>query len=174
MMTSMAEATVRVPDLEMTFFLLYERECPLVLRYFRAAVGDPGTAEDLTADTFCRAWDSWFKFKGEKDVARAWLMRIARNRLIDHARRNKRVAFVALDESRAADDRDFEAATVNRMAVLAALAALDVEERDLLALRISGLSHAEIASVLKRSEAAVKKAWQRALLKLRPQLEVMA
>ena len=173
-MTSMAEATVATPDLEMTFFLLYERERPLVLRYIRAAVGDLGTAEDLTADTFFRAWDGWYRFKGENDVARTWLMRIARNRLIDHARRNKQVAFIALDESRDRDDRDFETATVNRMAVLTALASLKVEERDLLALRISGLSHAEIGVVLKRSDSAVRKAWQRALLKLRPQLEVMS
>ncbi len=103
-------------------------------------------------------------------MARAWVMRIARNRLIDHVRRNRKVAFVALTES--SSGIDMETATLNRMAMREALAALKVDERDLLAMRVAGMSHGEIAQVQNRSEDAVKKSWQRTLLKLRPLLEV--
>jgi RNA polymerase sigma-70 factor (ECF subfamily) len=170
MMSSMAEAAGPASDLEGSFYRLYNRESGLVLRYFRAAVLDLGTAEDLTADTFCRAWDRWSRFGGTDELARAWVMRIARNRLIDHSRRNKKMAFVALDES-SPGRADGEQGTVDRMALSAALASLKVDERDLLAMRLAGLSHAEIAKVQARSEEAVKKSWQRALLRLRPQLE---
>jgi len=172
MMTSMAAATTQTADLEASFFDLYARENTTVLRYFRSAVGDVATAEDLSGDTFCRAWDGWARFKGDTDMARAWLMRIARNRLIDHARRNKRVAFVALVESEPSGASGTATTAVGRIAMRTALASLSVDDRDLLALRLAGLSHAEIGAVRKQSEAAVKKAWQRALLKLRPQLEV--
>jgi RNA polymerase sigma-70 factor (ECF subfamily) len=172
MMTSMAAATTRAADLEASFFDLYARESTIVLRYFRSALGDLATAEDLSADTFCRAWDGWARFNGDAHLARAWLMRIARNRLIDHARKNKRMAFVALVGSEPSGTSGTEATAVDRVAMQTALASLGVDDRDLLAMRLAGLSHAEIGAVRKQSEAAVKKAWQRALLKLRPQLEV--
>ncbi len=97
-------------------------------------------------------------------------MRIARNRLIDHARRNKKVAFVPLGESPSA--QDMETAAVERMAMRQALGSLRIDERDMLAMRVAGMSHGEIAQVQNRSQDAVKKSWQRALLKLRPLLEV--
>src|SRR6202049_2407946 len=65
-------------------------------------VRDKTTAEDLCSDTFCRAWDSWSRFAGDDSAARAWVMRIARNRLIDHLRHNRRVTFEDLDASLAA------------------------------------------------------------------------
>jgi DNA-directed RNA polymerase specialized sigma24 family protein len=48
------------------------------------------------------------------------------------------------------------------------------DDRDLLAMRVAGLSHLEIGSVQGKSEAAVKKAWQRALKQLRSELEADA
>ncbi len=169
-MTAMVETAGRATDLEGSFYSLYQLQGGLVLRYFRAAVIDQGLAEDLSADTFCRAWDSWSGFRGSDDMARAWVMRIARNRLIDHARRNKKGAFVAMTESPSGPD--METAAVDRMAMREALASLKVDERDLLAMRVAGMSHGEIAQVQNRSEDAVKKSWQRTLLKLRPLLEV--
>src|SRR5258708_27975844 len=69
-------------------------------------------------------------------MARAWGVGIAPNRLIDHARRNKKMAFVALQDS--PSGRDMETATVDRMAMREALASLKVDERDLLAMRVAG------------------------------------
>jgi RNA polymerase sigma factor (sigma-70 family) len=78
-----------------------------------------------------------------------------------------------VEESHAVSGGPEKAAT-GRIDLRRALAGLSDEERDLLALRIAGMSHAEIGKVQGRSEEAVKKAWQRALLKARALLEADA
>jgi RNA polymerase sigma-70 factor (ECF subfamily) len=172
MVMSTPEAALTV-ETEATFYSLYHRESPVVLRYLYARVRDITTAEDLCSDTFCRAWDSWSRFGGDDSAAGAWVMRIARNRLIDHLRHNRRLTFEELDESHAASGGPEKAAT-GRIYLRRALAGLSTEERDLMAMRIAGMSHAEIGKVQGRSEEAVKKAWQRALLKARSNLEADA
>lgn len=67
-----------------SFALLYDRYVDKVYAYCYHRVGDPQTAEDLTADVFMRAMkriDS-FQWKG-RDFG-AWLITIARNRCHDH------------------------------------------------------------------------------------------
>jgi RNA polymerase sigma-70 factor, ECF subfamily len=168
MVMSTTEAALTA-ETEATFYGLYHRESPLVMRYLYARVRDKTTAEDLCSDTFCRAWDSWSRFGGDDSAARAWVMRIARNRLIDHLRHNQRVTFEDLDESLAATGGP-ETAT-GRIDLRRALAGLNNDERDLLAMRMAGMSHAEIGKVQGRSEEAVKKSWQRALIRARSLLE---
>jgi RNA polymerase sigma-70 factor (ECF subfamily) len=172
MIATTTEATL-TGDLEAAFYGLYHRESALVLRYLYAAVRDTATAEDLCGDIFCRAWDSWAGFQGDEAAARGWVMRIAHNRLVDHLRRNRRVAFEALP-AEVVDTAQAPAAVAERIDLRRALAGLSTDERDLLAMRIAGLSHAEIAAAQGRSEAAVKKSWQRALLKARTLLEADA
>ena len=159
-------------DTEATFYGLYHREAPLVMRYLYAAVHDTATAEDLCGDTFCRAWDGWARFSGDDAAARGWVMRIARNRLVDHLRRNRRVTFEALPEQLSAGGT--ATAVAERLDLRRALAGLSADERDLLAMRLAGLSHAEIAGVQGKSEEAIKKTWQRTLLKARNLLEADA
>lgn len=148
------------------FATLYAREAQTVLRYLRTAGGD-ADAEDLCSETFVRALDAWARFRGDDAAARYWVMRIARNALIDHFRRRGRSRTVGLPETTAAPSPDH----ARRLAIEAALALLDRDDRELLALRSAGLSYAEISQVLKRSEAAVRKANQRALDRVRPHLE---
>ena len=155
------------------FYSFYHRESPVVLRYLYARLRDMTTAEDLCSDTFCRAWDSWSRFGGDDRAAGAWVMTIARNRLIDHLRHNRRVVFEELVDSHTGSG-GAESAVTDRIDLRRALAGLSSEERDLLAMRIAGMSHAEIGKVQGRSEDAVKKAWQRALLKSRSLLEADA
>jgi RNA polymerase sigma-70 factor (ECF subfamily) len=159
-------------DLSAGFYALYEREAALVMRYLRSAVRDRALAEDLCGDAFCRAWDAWPRFKGDEREARAWVMRIARNLVIDRVRRDGRLRFEALPESAAGiDATETSAASLD---LRRAMSGLGRDDRDLLALRVAGLSHVEIAAVQGRSEDAVKKAWQRALAQLRAQLEIEA
>ena len=47
-------------------------------------------AEDVTADTFTRAWKSRARFAGDADAALGWLLKIARNRVIDMHRQYHR------------------------------------------------------------------------------------
>lgn len=172
MMMRTPEAAL-ITDIDATFFSLYHREAPLVLRYLYARVRDMPTAEDLCSDTFCRAWDSWRRFGGDDTAARAWVMTIARNRLADHLRHNRRVTFEELSESHSISGGADEQSP-GRIDLRRALAGLSSDDRDLVAMRMAGMSHSEIATVQGRSEDAVKKSWQRALLRARSVLEADA
>jgi RNA polymerase sigma-70 factor (ECF subfamily) len=46
-------------------------------------------AEDLTAETYTRAWKTRQQFRGDSSAAMGWLLRIARNLAIDLSRRRK-------------------------------------------------------------------------------------
>ena len=81
MMTGVIRDTASAAPLDASFQALYAREAPVVLRYLRAAVPDLSTAEDLCADAFYRAWQSWPRFSGSEAESRAWVIRIARNLL---------------------------------------------------------------------------------------------
>jgi RNA polymerase sigma-70 factor (ECF subfamily) len=155
-------------DNEASFLVLYDRDSPLVLRYARSAVGDRD-AEDVCADTFCSAWAAWARFQGDVAAERAWIMRIARNKVIDRRRATDRANLTVLrDEAISAGDAD----VVGRLELRAAMAQLSPSDRELLELRSSGLTHAEIGAIQGRGEQAVKVAWHRALQRLRPHLEV--
>jgi RNA polymerase sigma-70 factor (ECF subfamily) len=69
---------------------LYTRSHLMVFRYIYALNGGPKQeVEDLTAETFTRAWKARRRFKGNQDAAVGWLLRIARNLVIDSKRRLK-------------------------------------------------------------------------------------
>ena len=67
----------------------YESQLPRVLAFFRCRVADAGTAEDLTAETFARAWRSRGRFDGEQASFATWLFSIARHVLIDSYRQQR-------------------------------------------------------------------------------------
>lgn len=158
----------RPVDLTASFDALYEREARVVLRYLSTAVRHQSAAEDLCGDTFCKAWDAWPRFRGGDAEARAWLLRIARNLVIDRVRRDGRLKFVALEDAAAAGHDEISADAID---LRNALSALPRAERDLIALRVAGLSHEEIAQVQGRSVDAVRKGWQRALTRVRALME---
>ena len=158
-------------ELERTFAILYEREAAVILGYLRAQV-DERDAEDLAADTFMRAWRSWRGFRGDPAKTRAWLYRIARNLVIDHVRRIRRATSAELGQRALRPTAGKPADHVlERVELSRALGRLSSGDRDLLALRAAGLSHAEIGRIQGRSEDAVKVGWGRALQRLRAQLE---
>lgn len=69
---------------------LYQRTHLVVFRYIFALNGGPQQeVEDLTADTFIRAWNARQRFEGDQEAALSWLLRIARNLVIDSHRRTK-------------------------------------------------------------------------------------
>ena len=171
MILEMRQQRSSAMDLSDSFYALYEREALVVLRYLSSAVRNHALAEDLCGDTFCRAWDSWPRFSGDDREARAWVIRIARNLVIDRVRRDGRVKFEALPEGGGPEGLDPTASTAEAIDLRRAMSNLGRDDRDLLAMRVAGLSHAEIGIVQKRSEEAVKKAWQRALAQLKSQLE---
>lgn len=70
---------------------LYERDYLSVYRYLYGLHGGPvEDVEDLTAETFMRAWKARRTFRGDLDgSATGWLLRIARRLVIDGYRRGQ-------------------------------------------------------------------------------------
>ena len=61
--------------------------------------------EDLTAETYLRAWKARHRFRGDENAAIGWLLTIARNLLINSYRRRR---FLRLDED---DERQVPSST---------------------------------------------------------------
>ena len=73
-----------------TFQWLYERHHIAVFRYIYGLRGGPlQDIEDLTTNTFLKAWRSRRRFKGDQNNALSWLLKIARNLVIDRYRKEK-------------------------------------------------------------------------------------
>jgi RNA polymerase sigma-70 factor (ECF subfamily) len=73
-----------------TFTHLYEKTHFSIFRYVYGLSGGPQQeAEDLTAETYTRAWKTRQRFNGDDQAALGWLLRIAKNLVIDSSRRRK-------------------------------------------------------------------------------------
>ena len=153
-----------------TFAALYERTFPRVYAYVASLLRDRSAAEDVTAQTFERAYSKRSGYRARRGSMEAWLFGIARNAALDELRRRKHRASLENDpEDISAPSLDDHAElALRREAVRAAMTTLDAKERDLIALKFSGgLSNAEIARVLRLSETNAGTRLHRALTKLR-------
>jgi RNA polymerase sigma-70 factor, ECF subfamily len=73
-----------------TFSRLYEKTHLSVFRYAYGLKGGPlQEVEDLTAEVYARAWKTRDRFNGNEQAALGWLLRIAKNLVIDQARSQK-------------------------------------------------------------------------------------
>jgi RNA polymerase sigma-70 factor (ECF subfamily) len=155
------------------FAPLYRQYVGLVHHYALGRLRDPHRAEDATSQTFTRALHALPSFRPERrpdgTTFRSWLMTIARNTVIDAARRQRPA--VPLDHARPAapEDGPEQAAIARseRERVHAAVARLPETQRQVVELRLVGLSGPEIADVLGISHGAVKTANYRAYQRLR-------
>src|SRR6187401_1395291 len=75
---------------------IYERHYAAVYRLALFLTGDANHAEDLTADTFVRAWTARDRLRAQ--TVRAYLLTIARNLHRDQQRR-RHAQFVELDSA---------------------------------------------------------------------------
>jgi RNA polymerase sigma-70 factor (ECF subfamily) len=151
---------------------LYREHVAAVYAFFACSV-DRYTAEDLTASTFERVVRSWARFDPARASEQTWIFAIARNQLIDHARRQRHRAGPSLDAhpeiiDRIACSQDPLAATIDAEAVRQWLMWLRPREREVLALRYcADVPVAEIATCLHLTEANVHQICSRALRRLR-------
>ncbi len=73
-----------------TFAKLYQKTYLSVYRYIYVFTGgSPEQTEDLTAETFMRAWKNRAAFHGKTNAAVAWIIRIAHNLVVDTYRHEK-------------------------------------------------------------------------------------
>ena len=159
------------------FAQLYDVYVDTVFRYVLVRVANRSLAEDLTSETFLRAMrriDS-FTWQG-KDIA-AWFVTIARNLIADHVKSARFRFEVTTADMRDADERvdapeEEVLVRLRDERLVAAIKGLRPEQAECITLRfLQGLSLADTARVLGRSEGAVKQLQLRATRTLRAALE---
>ena len=128
--TTLPRLAVQPPS----FAAVAEAELDAVHRYLLFLTGDGSLAEDLTGETFEKAFRSWRRFDPRRGSARTWLCQIARTTALDHFRAEERRR---RREDRFARDRPAveEPAPISGE-LGAALAGLSPAEREVVALRV--------------------------------------
>jgi RNA polymerase sigma-70 factor (ECF subfamily) len=150
------------PDPGFALLGLYDAALPQVYGYLLSRCGQRALAEDLTADTFLAAVavvTAWRRSQSmPPELSTAWLIGVARHKLVDHWRRAAReergLRLVAGEASEPDDPWD------DRLDVLMArdvLAVLGPHHRAVLTLRyLDGLPVAQVADCLGRTTHATE------------------
>lgn len=164
-----APASAVPSDAEVAFTELYRSSRDDVFAYVAGLLRDRSAAEEVTATAFERAYRRASSFKPGRGSRRAWLFGIARNAALDELRRRKRLAELTAEPAADAPAAHEEAEVAMRRAALRqAMAKLTARERELIALKFfSGLTTAEIASVISVGERAAAMRVHRTIEKLR-------
>ncbi|HET9422266.1 MAG TPA: sigma-70 family RNA polymerase sigma factor [Nocardioides sp.] len=144
------------------FGMLYDHYQASVYRFLFYRTRSSTLAEDLTSETFFRALRSMTNFRWQGKDFGAWLMTIARNLATDHFKAGRTRLEMTTEDMGQHDDAtegpesQVLASLTNEM-LLNALTQLPDEQRDCLVMRfLQGMSISETASVLERSDGAVK------------------
>ena len=160
---------------EDAFVALYHKYRERIYRYFFSRVGDQSDAEELTSQTFLAVLE---KLPGyhHKGKFTAWLFSIARNKVMDYFREQSKTRnssnqdYIAvmydphIIENLVAKQRAEELANLIRL--------LPPDRKEVLRLRfVVGLTYREIAEILGRKTAAVKKTVYRLLGEMKQSLE---
>ena len=129
-----------------------------VHRYLARLLGDAEAAEDLTQETFLRAYEALPRLADGSNLS-GWLFRIATNLARRHHRRRRLVCWTRLPRgaTQPAHPRALEDEVVQQDEVRRALARLSLDHRACLLLYAwTGLTSAEIGPIVGKSAAAVR------------------
>jgi len=151
---------------------LYEYYFPRVYRFVATRLTSSEDAEDVTEEIFLRVIDNIGKFTFRGLPFGAWIFRIARNEVVSHVRRQKvRSVTAPLTEfiPDLSQDHVLEIETQFTMAMVREAAEkLPEAQRQVIALRFgAGLSVAETAQALKKTENNVKVLQHKGIAKLK-------
>jgi RNA polymerase sigma-70 factor (ECF subfamily) len=156
------------------FKALYQHNHLVVYRYIFGLHGGPGQdVEDLSAETFERAWKARRRFRGDSDDALKWLLRIARNLVYDRHRHQARRGQVEdIDKhiilAPHANPEEQIAKREQVHTLWQSLSRLSQDRREILVLRyLLGWQVKEIAAYLKMKENTVSVHIRRSLDQLR-------
>ena len=154
------------------FGQLYDHYVSGVFRFIYYRVGSQQLAEDLTSETFVRGLRAIQRFNWQGKDFGAWLTTIARNLVADHFKSSRaRLEIVAetIPEGKAtvASPEEEVLALISNEMLFEAVNSLPNEQRDCILMRfIQGLSIAQTAAALGRSEGAIKQLQLRAVRSL--------
>lgn len=154
---------------------IYASELPRVFNFFRYLTGNDPVAEDLTADTFRKAWQNRHKYDHNRGAFSTWLFTIARRTSVDYFRSRKTVfslesASTIVDGTSPEQTYDKED-EILRLSLI--LSQFPEREREIIALKYgASCSNKEIAQQMRLSETNVSTLLHRVIQKLREAWEV--
>ncbi len=156
---------------------LVRRHQGRVRGYLVKVAGNAALADDLSQETFIRAWDKLSSYRGSGNFS-GWLMKIAHNQFLQSLRKRAR-------DRRLAESLEQEADTAELPSVLGGapdagvsdlprfLAVLSEEERSVIVLSYAcGYSHAEIVEVTGLPLGTVKSHIKRGRARVREQFAI--
>ena len=157
--------------LEELYLIHFDR----IYSYLHMSVGNRHDAEDLTTQTFLRMLESIKRFKFGTAPFSAWLFRIAHNLAMDHFRANRRwQPEENVPEPRDSEEPSAETGALQRIgeqSLLAMIEDLSHEQQQVLTLKfVFNFANGEVATILGKTEGAVKSLQHRALASLQKQL----
>jgi RNA polymerase sigma-70 factor (ECF subfamily) len=144
------------------FGLLFDHYHPSVYRFVYYRTRSQTLAEDLASETFFRALRSMNNFRWQGKDFGAWLMTIARNLTTDHfkagrTRLEQTTEDMGVHDATAEGPETSVMASLTNESLLVSLQQLPKEQQECLIMRfLQGMSIAETAQILGRSEGAVK------------------
>ena len=155
---------------------LYQRYVEKIYRYIYFKVGGRDETEDLTSQTFLKAWDAIGDYEWRNHPFGAWLFRIAHNLVVDYHRAKKET--VGLDdatpqlEGRTSKDALRPEQVLGEMITMErvrrAIGRLTEEQQQVLILRFfDELSTGEVATIMGKNSGAIRGLQFRALSALR-------
>lgn len=158
------------------FGWLYEEHFDRIYRYVMLRVSNQADAEDITQQVFLKALENIGSYRWRGMPFASWLFRIAHNLVVDYWKKKSRektaaVAPEEIDEMMVESSND--PATLAELKfdmkrLSAACEQLSDGQREIISLRFAGgLSVAESAKVMGKSEGAVKVLQHAALVRLR-------
>jgi RNA polymerase sigma-70 factor (ECF subfamily) len=158
--------------LEELYLIHFDR----IYSYLHMSVGNRQDAEDLTTQTFLKMLESIGRFRFRAAPFSAWLFRIAHNLAMDHFRAARRwqpeeeVPEPPGQEELSAEDEAMH--SIGRASMLELIDGLSPEQQQVLTLKfVFNFGNQEVATILGKTEGAVKSLQHRALVSLQKQLE---
>jgi RNA polymerase sigma-70 factor, ECF subfamily len=158
--------------LEELYLLHFDR----IYSYLHMSVGNRHDAEDLTTQTFLKMLESIGRFRWQSAPFSAWLFRIAHNLAMDHFRSRRRwQPEEDVPEPPGEEEPSAELAamqSLGRQSMLELIENLSHEQQQVLTLKfVFNFPNADVATILQKTEGAIKSLQHRALVSLQKQLE---
>lgn len=163
---------------DVAFEVLYRRYLPVVVGWSLRETGNREIAADLSAEVFAAALTASPRYSPERGSVIAWLLGIARKKLLDSCRRGRvedsarrRLRLEPVDLADGDLERVEELASPNER-ILGRLASLPEDQRNALVSRVvHERSYKEMSSQLGCSESVVRQRVSRGLRALRSEME---
>lgn len=132
-----------------------------VYKYLMSLSHDPNIAEELTQETFCKAIKEINKFKGNCEII-TWLCIIAKHLYYQYSKKSIYENIDNINEISSVSIEDTYILSQDRLDLYKGLQKISENERNVVYLRLLGLSFKEISEVIGKNETWAKVVFHRA------------